>query len=289
MGMSSPEWSRYMHDVVGLDDPPDEIAAEVVRRMEARYRESLPLLRGASEAVERLAARWPLGLASSSNRPLIDLALELAQIDRLFAATVSSEEVRARKARTRRLRGGRAAGSASLPPAPPRSRTRAAGSAPRTRRAFASSRSRTRTSRPTRTRCGWPTASYPLSRSWMRTLSILTLSAAALFGASGSHASFPGSNGRLAYFYSAEVWTLGADGSAARSLGAGLSPAWSPNGRLLAFDTVVDRNYDIWTMRPDGTARPGSRVTPRRTTSPRGRRTQRSSSTRATAAARTSS
>ncbi len=93
MGMSSPEWSRYMHDVVGLDDPPDEIAAEVVRRMEARYRESLPLLPGASEAVERLAAHWPLGLASSSNRPLIDLALELAQIDRLFAATVSSEEV----------------------------------------------------------------------------------------------------------------------------------------------------------------------------------------------------
>jgi HAD superfamily hydrolase (TIGR01509 family) len=93
MGMSSPEWSRYMHDVVGLPEPPDEIAAEVVRRMEARYRESLPLLPGASEAVERLAAHWPLGLASSSNRPLIDLALELGQIDRLFAATVSSEEV----------------------------------------------------------------------------------------------------------------------------------------------------------------------------------------------------
>ena len=31
MGMSSPEWSRYMHDVVGLDEPPDEIAAEVVQ------------------------------------------------------------------------------------------------------------------------------------------------------------------------------------------------------------------------------------------------------------------
>ncbi len=93
----------------------------------------------------------------------------------------------------------------------------------------------------------------------MRTLSILTLSVLTLFGASASQASFPGSNGRLAYFYSAEVWTLGADGSATRSLGAGLSPAWSPNGRLLAFDTVVDRNYDIWTMRPDGTAR--ARVT----------------------------
>jgi HAD superfamily hydrolase (TIGR01509 family) len=61
--------------------------------MEARYREELPLIPGAREAVERLAARWPLGLASSSNRPLIDAALELAGLDKLFVATVSSEEV----------------------------------------------------------------------------------------------------------------------------------------------------------------------------------------------------
>jgi len=93
MGMSSPEWSRYMHDVVGLDEPPDEIADEVVRRMAERYREHLPLLPGAKEAVERLAARWPLGLASSSNRPLIDLALEVGGLAPLFSATVSSEEV----------------------------------------------------------------------------------------------------------------------------------------------------------------------------------------------------
>jgi HAD superfamily hydrolase (TIGR01509 family) len=93
MGMSSPEWSRYLHDVVGLREPPDEIIAEVVRRMEGRYRERLPLLPGAREAVERLAARWPLGLASSSNRPLIDLALELGDLGRFFRETVSSEEV----------------------------------------------------------------------------------------------------------------------------------------------------------------------------------------------------
>ena len=93
MGMSSPEWSAYMHDVVGLPEPPEVIAAEVVRRMEARYRERLPLVPGACEAVERLAARWPLGLASSSNRPLIDLALSLAGLDSLFRVTVSSEEV----------------------------------------------------------------------------------------------------------------------------------------------------------------------------------------------------
>ena len=84
MGMSSLEWSRYMHDVVGLADPPDEISREVVRRLEAIYRERLPLVDGAVEAVERCAARWPLGLASSSNRELIDLVLELASLAELY-------------------------------------------------------------------------------------------------------------------------------------------------------------------------------------------------------------
>ena len=93
MGMSSTEWSRYMHDVIGLAEPPEEINREVVRRLLARYRESLPLMPGAVEAVERLAVRWPLGLASSSNREVIDTVLELAGIAHLFRATVSSEEV----------------------------------------------------------------------------------------------------------------------------------------------------------------------------------------------------
>jgi HAD superfamily hydrolase (TIGR01509 family) len=93
MGMSSPEWSRYMHDAVGLADPPEEIVRLVVGRMIERYEARLPLIDGAVEAVERLAARWPLGLASSSNRPLIDLALERSGLASCFRATVSSEEV----------------------------------------------------------------------------------------------------------------------------------------------------------------------------------------------------
>jgi HAD superfamily hydrolase (TIGR01509 family) len=93
MGMSSLEWSAYMNEELGMPVEPVEISAEVVRRMEARYRERLPLIEGAVEAVERLAARWPLGLASSSNRPLIDAVLELSGLAACFAATVSSEEV----------------------------------------------------------------------------------------------------------------------------------------------------------------------------------------------------
>jgi HAD superfamily hydrolase (TIGR01509 family) len=93
MGMSSTEWSQYMHDVVGLPESPDEINREVVERMLDRYTQALPLIDGAVDAVKRLAAEWPLGLASSSNRVLIDRALEVSGLAPYFQATVSSEEV----------------------------------------------------------------------------------------------------------------------------------------------------------------------------------------------------
>jgi HAD superfamily hydrolase (TIGR01509 family) len=93
MGMSSTEWSRYMHDVVGLPESPEAINAEVVRRMEARYGEHLPLIEGAVEAVERLAGSFRLGLASSSNRPIIDAVLADSGLSGRFDVTISSEEV----------------------------------------------------------------------------------------------------------------------------------------------------------------------------------------------------
>lgn len=93
MGMSSLEWSAYIRDELGVDREVADINHEVVHRMEDLYRERLPLLPGAVEAVRRLGDRWPLGLASSSNREIIDLALELAGLADAFAVTVSSEEV----------------------------------------------------------------------------------------------------------------------------------------------------------------------------------------------------
>jgi len=93
IGMSSPEWSRYMHQRLGVPLAPEEIAAQVVERMQFLYRQRLPLVPGARPAVERLARRWPLAMASSSNRPVIDLALSLAGLEPFFQATVSSEEV----------------------------------------------------------------------------------------------------------------------------------------------------------------------------------------------------
>ena len=94
MGMSSHEWSRYLHETVGLRESPETINAEVVRRMLARYEIELPVVPGAGEAVRRLADDgYRLGVASSSNRELIDAVLRWLELAALFEATVSSEEV----------------------------------------------------------------------------------------------------------------------------------------------------------------------------------------------------
>jgi HAD superfamily hydrolase (TIGR01509 family) len=92
-GMSSPEWSRYLRDDLHAALEPDEISSQVVQLVLAAYRDEVPLIDGAVAAVQRLAAHWPLGLASSANRPVIDAVLETAGLSDSFSATVSGEEV----------------------------------------------------------------------------------------------------------------------------------------------------------------------------------------------------
>ena len=94
MGMSSVEWSRYLHETVGLRESPEVINAEVVRRMLARYEVDLPVVPGAVESVTQIAEQGlRLALASSSNRELIDAVLKRLDLTALFDVTVSSEEV----------------------------------------------------------------------------------------------------------------------------------------------------------------------------------------------------
>jgi HAD superfamily hydrolase (TIGR01509 family) len=93
MGMSTPEWARYLSEDLGVGLPPAQVAAIVVDRMAASYREHLPLLPGAVEAVRRLAARWPLGLASSAPAGLIGTVLESAGLRQEFRVAMSTEQV----------------------------------------------------------------------------------------------------------------------------------------------------------------------------------------------------
>lgn len=93
MGMSTPEWATYLSADLGVGRPPDEVAQIVIDHMVARYEEHLPVLPGADAAVRRCAEQWPLGLASSSPRRLIDAVLHTAGWTDLFTSTVSTEEL----------------------------------------------------------------------------------------------------------------------------------------------------------------------------------------------------
>jgi HAD superfamily hydrolase (TIGR01509 family) len=93
MGMSTGEWSRYLSEDLGVALTPEEVARTVIAAMADAYRERLPLLPGAAEAVTRIGERWPLGLASSSPASLIETVLDAASLRAAFAAVLSTEEV----------------------------------------------------------------------------------------------------------------------------------------------------------------------------------------------------
>ena len=62
LGMSSPEWARYLHDELAVPLDLQEINRQVVRRMQELYREQPPLLPGALDVVRALRKRWRWGL-----------------------------------------------------------------------------------------------------------------------------------------------------------------------------------------------------------------------------------
>jgi HAD superfamily hydrolase (TIGR01509 family) len=93
LGMSAPEWTAYVHEQLGVPLEPPEISDRVVAEVLEGYAQRLPLLPGADAAVARIAERWPLGLASSSNKEVIDQVMRTSGWGRVFRAWVSSEEV----------------------------------------------------------------------------------------------------------------------------------------------------------------------------------------------------
>jgi HAD superfamily hydrolase (TIGR01509 family) len=93
MGMSAPEWSRYMAEALHVPGTPEEINAAVVERMLARYGEAPPFIPGAVDAVRGIAARWPAAIASSSNPELIEVVLRVSGLAEVIRVAVSSQEV----------------------------------------------------------------------------------------------------------------------------------------------------------------------------------------------------
>ncbi|MGR6316814.1 HAD family phosphatase [Micromonospora soli] len=92
MGMSTGEWAAYLSGELGVDRTAEQVAAEVVAEMTRRYAAHVPLIDDADAVVRRTAARWRLGLASSSPTALIGAALTATGLTDAFGATLSTEE-----------------------------------------------------------------------------------------------------------------------------------------------------------------------------------------------------
>jgi HAD superfamily hydrolase (TIGR01509 family) len=93
MGMSAPEWSRYMAEELRVPGTPEEINTAVVERMLERYGEAPPVIPGAVDAVRSIAAGWPTAIASSSNPELIEVVLRVSGLADVIRVAVSSQEV----------------------------------------------------------------------------------------------------------------------------------------------------------------------------------------------------
>src|SRR5437868_1699644 len=60
---------------------------------------------------------------------------------------------------------------------------------------------------------------------------------------------------RLSHTAPPEIWTMRADGSHAKALVEGVEPAWSPDGRKLAFAAPSGGNLHIFAVNADGSGR----------------------------------
>ena len=94
MGANSRAWSAIMRERLDLDMPEVDIEREVVRGVVERYRrEGAPPIDGAVDAVRRIAARWPVAVASSAHPEVIAAALDATGLAEVFGVVVSSDEV----------------------------------------------------------------------------------------------------------------------------------------------------------------------------------------------------
>jgi Tol biopolymer transport system component len=91
-----------------------------------------------------------------------------------------------------------------------------------------------------------------------RTLIAIGAAGICLAAAAPAWATFPGANGRIAFSTGvghgpSQIATVEPDGSDVRYLTAGFRPAWSADGRRIAFSrTYHRRNSDVFVMRADG-------------------------------------
>lgn len=94
MGQNSRQWSATMRQRMMLDLDETAIERAIVDGVVRRYlAEGAPRIAGAVDTVRELARRFPLAVASSAHRDVIDAALDALDLADAFRVVVSSDEV----------------------------------------------------------------------------------------------------------------------------------------------------------------------------------------------------
>jgi HAD superfamily hydrolase (TIGR01509 family) len=95
MGPNSRGWARIMRERLGLEPAEEpEIERAIVAGVVERFRrEGPPVIPGAVEAARRLAAVYPVAIASSAHADVIRVALESTGLSASIPIAVSSDEV----------------------------------------------------------------------------------------------------------------------------------------------------------------------------------------------------
>lgn len=93
MGVSTATWVDYVTDKLEGTMPREAVLHTIVGMMAEAYQGGdVPLLPGASDALDYCVSRYRVGLASGSPRQLIDAALTGAGWQRCFEQVISSDE-----------------------------------------------------------------------------------------------------------------------------------------------------------------------------------------------------
>ncbi len=94
MGANSRGWARIMRERMGLPPTEDEaIEADIVDRVVRRYVHGAPEIEGAIATLRAVAERWPVAIASSAHRAVIDAALDATGLGGVIPVVVSSDDV----------------------------------------------------------------------------------------------------------------------------------------------------------------------------------------------------
>ena len=93
MGMRTEEWARFMHDDLGVALTPEVIARDVVDIVADRFAAAVPIVPNATEAIERAASAYVLGVATASALRVAETVLSRTEWARFFDVVVSADSV----------------------------------------------------------------------------------------------------------------------------------------------------------------------------------------------------